>query len=67
MEQQPWWKKDIDEMWAMALLGGVAIVAIIILADTGGKDVALVAAGAYAVYLGKGKNGGNRAGRTGGR
>ena len=61
MKQQPWWKKDVDEMWAMALLGGVAIVAICI-ADAGGKDVALVAAGAYATYLGKGKNGNNRGG-----
>jgi hypothetical protein len=56
MEQLPWWKKDVDEMWAMALLGAVAIVSICLMGDSGGKDVALVAVGAYAVYLGKGKN-----------
>ncbi len=56
MEQLPWWKKDVDEMWAMALLGAVAIVSICLMKDVGGKDVALVAAGAYAVYLGKGKS-----------
>jgi len=54
MEQLPWWKKDVDEMWAMVLLGAVAIAAIC-LVEAGGKDVALVAAGAYATYLGKGK------------
>ena len=58
MEQQPWWRKDVDEMWAMAILGGVAIDAIVV-AEAGGKDVALVAAGALATYLGKGKNGSN--------
>ena len=60
METTPWWKKDVDEMWAMALLGAIAIAAISIIAESGGKDVALVAAGAYATYLGKGKNGNRR-------
>ena len=56
----PWWKKDVDEMWAMAILGAVAIVAICLIDANGGKEVALVAAGAFATYLGKGKNGGSR-------
>lgn len=61
MEQQPWWKKDVDEMWAMTILGTIVVCAYI-WGIEGAKEIALVAGGAFATYLGKGKNGNNISG-----
>ena len=54
MNNQPWWKKDVDEMLAIA--GGIAlgIVAIIFLKDKG-IPVATASVTLLGTYLGKGK------------
>jgi hypothetical protein len=52
MEQLPWWKKDVDEMLAMVCLAAIGILALL----KSQTEVAAAAAGAYAVYLGKGKS-----------
>lgn len=55
MNDQPWWRKDVDEMWAMFLMALIVIGSVIFLDE--GKDVALAAIGGFATYLGKGKTG----------
>ncbi len=52
MKNVPWWRKDVDEMLAMACLAAIGILALL----KQQPEVAAAAAGAYAVYLGKGKN-----------
>jgi len=56
MNDLPWWKKDVDEMLAMVVLGVVAWLALSY-AGADGVVVAGAAAGGLVTYLGKGKNG----------
>jgi len=57
MNEIPWWRKDVDEMFAMAILGSLVIGAYV-WGIEGAKEIALVGAGAFATYLGKGKTNG---------